>query len=123
MVFHSKQTLEHWVAEFIDARNAGEDIRVAVQDGSGGEDTGLVLIPLTSAPNSVWIEPRESGDDLSWHVFIEPAGETLDLTSFELNALTHELQIAAELCAYLQERSLGHYEPEPTPKSSSSTAE
>ena len=38
MVFHSKATLEHWVAEFIDARSAGEEIRVAVQDGSGGEE-------------------------------------------------------------------------------------
>lgn len=118
MVFHSKQTLEHWVAEFIDARSGGEEIRVAIQDGSGGEDTGLVLVPLEVAPNSVWIEPRNNGEELSWHIFIEPADETLELTSFELNGLTHELQIAAELCAYLQERSLGHYEPDATPESS-----
>ncbi|MEW1835664.1 hypothetical protein [Microbacterium sp. NPDC079995] len=123
MVFHSKETLEHWVAEFIDARSGGEEIRVAVQDGSGGEDTGLVLIPLMAAPNSVWIEPRAVGEELSWHVFIEPAEQTLELTSFELNGLTHELQIAAELCAYLQERSLGHYEPEATPESSASATD
>ncbi|AZS43654.1 hypothetical protein E1I21_10790 [Microbacterium oleivorans] len=122
MVFHSKATLEHWVAEFIDARSAGEEIRVAVQDGSGGEDTGLVLIPLESAPNEVWIEPRDEGDDLSWHVFIQPAEQTLELTSFELNALTHELQIAAELCAFLQEKSLGHSEPEPAAESESESS-
>lgn len=109
--FHSKETLESWVADFVEARTAGDEIRVAVQDGSDGEDTGLVLIPLENAPNAVWIEPRDSGDELSWHVFIEPSNDTIELTSFELNALTHELQIAAELCAFLQERSLGHYEP------------
>ncbi|KSU56485.1 hypothetical protein SAMN05216418_0399 [Microbacterium enclense] len=117
MPFHSKQTLEHWVAEFVDARGAGEEVRVAVQDGHDGQDTGLIVMPLENAPNTVWIEPRETGDDLTWHILIEPSNETLDLSSFELNALTHELQIAAELCAYMQERSLGHYEPESEPGS------
>ncbi|MDR6692515.1 hypothetical protein J2X55_003460 [Microbacterium sp. 1154] len=70
MPFHSKQTLEHWVAEFVDARGAGEEVRVAVQDGHNGQDTGLVVMP----------------------------------------------QVAAELCAFLQERSLGHYEPEAEPR-------
>lgn len=113
MPFHSKQTLEHWVAEFVDARGAGEEVRVAVQDGHNGQDTGLVVMPLEHAPNTVWIEPRQAGDDLAWRIVIEPSGEALDLSSFELNALTHELQVAAELCAFLQERSLGHFEPEP----------
>ncbi len=110
MAFHSKKTLEHWVAEFVDVRSAGDLIRVAVQDGSGGEDTGLVIVPLDNAPNAVWIEPKSSGDELSWTISIEPMQETLELTSFELNALTQELQVAAELCAFLQEKSLGHYE-------------
>ncbi|PVE58702.1 hypothetical protein [Microbacterium testaceum] len=115
MPFHSKATLEHWVTEFVDARNAGEEIRVVVQDGSDGDDTGLVVMPMEHLPNSVWIEPCDSGDELSWHVLIEPGAETLNLTSFELNALTHDLQVAAELCAFLHERSLGHYEPQPEP--------
>ncbi|MDD7929308.1 hypothetical protein [Microbacterium thalli] len=113
--FHSKKTLEHWVAEFVASRGAGDDIRVAVQDGSGGSDTGLVLVPLVHAPNAVYIEPSGEGDDLSWSVSIEPHDETLVLSSFDLNALTHELLIAAELCAYLQEKSLGHYEPDGAP--------
>ncbi|MDQ1123832.1 hypothetical protein [Microbacterium trichothecenolyticum] len=110
MPFRSKQTLEHWVDEFIDARGAGEEVRVVVQDGHDGHDTGLVVMPLENAPNTVWIEPREAGDELTWHIVIEPSADTLDLTSFELNALTHELQIVAELCAFLQEKSLGHFE-------------
>ncbi|MBM3714755.1 MAG: hypothetical protein FJW64_03305 [Actinobacteria bacterium] len=118
MPFHSKRTLEHWIAEFIDARSGGEDIRVAVQDGEDGQDTGLVVVPLENAPNTVWIEPRATGDDLTWHVLIEPSTETLELTSFELNGLTHELQIAAEVCAFLQEKSLGHFEPAASPESS-----
>lgn len=119
MPFHSKETLEHWVAEFIDARNAGDAIKVAVQDGSDGSDTGLVVVPLENAPYSVWIEPRESGDDLSWLVIIEGTDGALELTSFDLNALTHELQVAAELCAFLQEKSLGNFETADEPDSDS----
>lgn len=118
MPFHSKSTLEHWVAEFVDARSGGEEIRVAVQESDDGQDTGLVVVPLENAPNTVWIEPRSNVEDFSWHVLIEPSTQTLDLTSFELNALTHELQIAAELCAFLQERSLGHFDPTGSPESS-----
>lgn len=122
MPFHSKNTLEHWVAEFIAARGAGEDVRVAIQEGHGGQDTGLVVMPLENAPNTVWIEPRENDEDLAWHVLIEPSTEALDLTSFERNALTHELQVAAELCAFLQEKSLGHFEPDMEPKAEPETA-
>jgi hypothetical protein len=60
--FHSKTTLENWVAEFIDARGAGGEVRVAIQEDHGGQDTGLVVMPLQHAPNTIWIEPRENGE-------------------------------------------------------------
>ncbi|MGZ7254177.1 hypothetical protein ACXWO5_11200, partial [Streptococcus pyogenes] len=57
MPFRSRETLEQWVAEFHDARGAGERIKVIVQDGSDGNDTGLVVVPLTHASASVFMEP------------------------------------------------------------------
>ncbi|MDQ1082552.1 MULTISPECIES: hypothetical protein [Microbacterium] len=110
MPFHSKKTLEHWVAEFVEVRGGAEAVRVVVQETPGDQDTGLVIVPLENAPHTVWMEPRSTGDDLNWHVVIEQSDSPLDLTSFELNALTHELQIAAELCAFLQEKSLGSFD-------------
>lgn len=123
MPFHSRKTLEHWVAEFVGIRGGAEEVRVVVQEAHDGQDTGLIVVPLENAPNSVWIEPRATGDDLSWHIVIEQSEGTLDLTSFELNALTHELQIAAELCAFLQEKSLGYFDPEPKPKPETTATE
>lgn len=125
MPFHNKKTLEHWVADFVEARGGAETVRVVVHDAENNQDLGLVVVPLENAPNTVWIEPRPVGDELNWHVVIEQADGVLDLTSFELNALTHELQIAAELCAFLQEQSLGYFdsEAEPTTGAESSTAE
>ena len=125
MPVHSKKTLEHWVAEFVEARGGAEAVHVVVQEAENNRDTGLVIVPLKNAPNTVWIEPRPAGDELNWHIVIEQSDGAWDLTSFELNALTHELQIAAELCAFLQEQSLGYFnsEAEPTAESEATTTE
>lgn len=125
MPSHKKKTLEHWVDEFVKARGGAEMVRVVVQESENDQDTGLVIVPLENAPNTVWIEPRPAGDDLTWHIVIEQSDGVLDLTSFELNALTHELQIAAELCAFLQEKSLGYFDSaaEPTAESEAAPAE
>ncbi len=125
MPVHSKKTLDHWVAEFAAARGGAEAVRVVAQEAGSGREAGLVVVPLENAPNTVWIEPRPDGDEMDWHVVIEQSDGVLDLSSFELNALTHELQIAAELCAFLQEKSLGYFdsEAEPTAEAESSTAD
>ncbi|KEP75999.1 hypothetical protein HR12_15380 [Microbacterium sp. SUBG005] len=122
MPTHSKKVLEHWVAEFVDARGGAEAAHVVVQEAEDDRDTGLVIVPLENVANSVWLEPRAVGDELTWHVVIEQFNGVWDLTSFELNALTHELQIAAELCAFLQERSLGYFDSEAEPTAESESA-
>lgn len=109
------------MAEFVEARGGAETVRVVLQEAHDGQDTGLVIVPLAHAPNTVWIEPRPTGDDLKWHVVIEQSDGVLDVTSFELNALTHELQIAAELCAFLEEKSLGYFDSKAEPTDSEAT--
>ncbi|KAA9085456.1 hypothetical protein [Microbacterium radiodurans] len=114
MPFHSKHTLESWVGEFHASRVAGDLVKVIIQDGSEGADTGLVLVPLRNATTTVYMEPA-AGSDLSWRVTIEPQPDATVLSSHELSSLASELQVAAELCAYLEKRSLGHFEPESRP--------
>jgi len=109
MPFRSKETLETWVAEFHDARGAGDRIKGIVQDGSDGSDTGLVIVPLKNATVAISMEPVEIGE-ASWRVTFEPQPETTILNSHQLHGMAAELAVAAELCAYLEARSVGHEE-------------
>ncbi|AZS45158.1 hypothetical protein [Microbacterium oleivorans] len=109
MPFRSKETLESWVSDFHDARGAGERIKVIVQDGSDGSDTGLVIVPLENATVSISMEPVSIGDS-SWRVTFEPQPDTTMLNSHQLHGMAAELAVAAELCAYLEGRSVGHDE-------------
>lgn len=109
MPFRSKETLERWVDEFHEARGAGERIKVIVQDGTDGADTGLVIVPLENATVTIFMQPAEVGA-ASWRVTIEPQPDTTILNSHQLHAMAVELSVAAELCAYLEARSVGHEE-------------
>ncbi|WEK13479.1 MAG: hypothetical protein P0Y48_13625 [Candidatus Microbacterium phytovorans] len=109
MPFRSRETLEHWLAEFHDARGAGDLIRVIVQDGTEGADTGLVVVPLQNATVSVFMEPIDIGD-ARWRITIEPQPDTTILSSHQLHGMAVELQVAAELCAFLEAKSFGHEE-------------
>lgn len=114
MPFRSKHTLEHWLDEFISSRRAGDLIKVVIQDGSDGSDTGLIIVELRNATTSVFMQPSELGG-LRWRTTIEPQPEPTVLTSHQLSSLAAELQVAAELCAFLEAKSLGHAEPIPGP--------
>lgn len=109
MPFRSKETLERWVADFHEARRAGDLIKVIVQDGSDGGDTGLVIVPLENATFTVSMEPTEIGAP-SWRITFEPQPDTTILNSHQLQGMAVELSVAAELCAYLEARSIGHQE-------------
>jgi hypothetical protein len=109
VAFRSKETLESWLSDFRQEREAGELIEVLVQDGSEGADTGLVVVPLKSSTISVYMEPVEVGG-AQWRVTIDPAPDTTILSSHQLQGLAVELSVAAELCAYLEARSVGHSE-------------
>lgn len=109
MPFRSKETLEHWVDEFHAQRGSGDLIRVLIQDGSEGSDTGLVIVPLANSSVSVFMEPIEIGD-ARWRITIEPQPDFTILSSFQMHALAAEFTVAAELCAFLEAKSIGHEE-------------
>lgn len=109
MPFRSKETLEEWVGDFNTARGAGDLVKVIVQDGSDGGDTGLVVVPLATSTVSVYMEPLGIGER-HWRITLEPQPDTTILDSHQLHAMSVELGVAAELCAYLEARSVGHEE-------------
>jgi hypothetical protein len=111
MPFRSKETLERWLEEFTSARGAGDLIKVVVQDGTEGSDTGLVIVPLRDSTASIFMEPAGVGEP-QWRITIEPQADLTVLTSHEVNAFAMELLVAAELCSYLEARSVGHVEPD-----------
>ncbi|MFI8634158.1 hypothetical protein ACIGEP_16365 [Microbacterium sp. NPDC077663] len=109
MPFRSKQTLENWLTDFRNANVAGDHIRVILQDGSDGADTGLVIMQLGSAAASLYMQPVEIGE-AKRRVTIVPALNDTDLSSEQLHTLSAELSVAARLCTYLEARSIGREE-------------
>ncbi|WP_104179200.1 hypothetical protein [Arthrobacter sp. B0490] len=109
MPFRSKQTLETWVDEFRTTREGGALVSVVVQDGADGADTGLVIVPLRSGSTEIFMQPVAVGDP-RWSVSFGARSEDFELSAAELHGLAAELLIAASLCQFLQEKSVGHEE-------------
>lgn len=121
VTFRSKETLETWLEEFRSAREAGDLIRVIIQDGSDGSDTGLVIVPVKNSSVSIFMQPIQIGE-ARWNVTLEPSDENTILNSHQLHSLASELAVAAELCSYLEARSIGHDEQSDTPDDDAATA-
>ncbi|MCS5714042.1 hypothetical protein NVV95_05695 [Herbiconiux sp. CPCC 205716] len=113
MPFRSKEVLESWLADYRSESSAGARVAeyadVAVQDGSDGSDTGLVIIGLRNATTDVYMQPVALGDP-HWEVTFAARDRDLALSTEDVVALSQELAAAAELCAYLERRSREHLE-------------
>ena len=108
MAFRSLETLESWLAEYRALQKPLADAaRVAVQDGDGGANTGLVLFKLGHAPTGVFIQPATDNAS-KWVATMEPREESLVLDSTGLLKLSDELAAVSELCAFLQAKSQGY---------------
>lgn len=92
MQFRSEETLRRWV-----------------DDTEEGHDTGLVVVPLADASTTIFMQPAEPGHH-RWRIALEPRHDTAVLDHHRMNALAMELLVTAELCAYLEARSVGHTE-------------
>lgn len=113
MPFRSKETLDAWLDEFRATREGGLLINVVVQDGAEGADTGLVVVPLKNAAMDIYMQPLAVGDD-QWAISFESHPNSFDLSPEQLHGFAAELALAASLCAFLKEKSLGHDEAEQT---------
>ncbi len=112
MPYRSRATLQQWLEDFVSAREDGDLIKVVIQDDSWGDDGGLVVVPLRNASTTVYVRPP-MGEDSRWRVVFEPQLDEVALSAEETAALVAELGTAAELCGYLEVRSVAHNEAAP----------
>lgn len=106
--FRSKDTLQVWLEEFAASEeHAGCGAYVADQEPVDGRDSGLVIFPLRHATTSIYIQPAETGAP-DWRVTVEAHPESTELSPDDVYDLCRELTIAADLCAFLQAKSIEH---------------
>ncbi len=102
----TKALLEEWVTEFLSQGLIDpSQIVVAVQDGSDGRDTGLVMIHLQNAPADIYMQPV-GVDQTRWEATLTARSDDLTITPYQLTGLGAEVTMAASLCGYLQFKSL-----------------
>ncbi len=102
----SRDQLKIWVQEFRDQGHlvAGK-IKVVDQEDADGQDTGLVVISLSNANASIYMQPRGYDEPL-WEATLSARPDDLTLTPHEMASLAAELVIAGNLCSFLQFKSL-----------------
>lgn len=108
MPFRSKDTLQAWLGEFV-AAGGGGSAYVADQEPVGGVDSGLVIFPLANATTSVYLAPMAVGVP-DWRVTFEAQPEVTELSPDAVYDLCREISYAADLCAFLQRKSIEHME-------------
>ena len=102
----TKTLLEQWVAEFLQkGQSHAVTIKVAIQDGSEGLDTGLVIVHLQNAPADIYLQPRAI-DDPEWEATLSARTEDLTLTPYAMAGLAAEVAFAGNLCTFLQFKSI-----------------
>lgn len=105
MPFRNLATLESWIAEFRDLgyETAGS-VKVIVQDGDDGADTGLVGVRLAYASTAVYLQPATDARG-RWEATMEPRDEAVVLDAAGLLRLSSELAVLSALCTFLQTKS------------------
>lgn len=103
MPFRTHALLEAWLQEFI-LTDSPIDAHVAMQDGTDGADTGLVIIELRSVMTGAYLQPLNERGDV-WAVTFEPREIDLTLTPDEIVDLANELITAARLCRFLEHKT------------------
>lgn len=108
MPFRSKDTLQAWLEEYAASGVGGGGVAfVADQEPVDGVDSGLVIFPLANATTSVYLAPVMVGVP-DWRVTFEAQPEVTELSPDAVHDLCRELSYAADLCAFLQRKSVEH---------------
>ncbi|WAC70394.1 hypothetical protein [Microbacterium sp. SL75] len=108
MPFRTKATLQAWLDEYAASGAGGGGIAfVADQEPVDGIDSGLVIFPLANATTSVYLAPIAVGAP-DWRVTFEAQPEITELSPQSVQDLCRELLHAADLCAFLQRKSIEH---------------
>jgi hypothetical protein len=104
--YRSKELLETWVREFQqEGHSIAGDLNVALQDGSSGADTGLVIVHLKNEFADIYMQPVGLDEPL-WEATLTARGDDLTLSPHQLAGLAAEIVVAGNLCTFLQFKSL-----------------
>lgn len=109
MPFRSRAVLESWLAEYAAAVSGAHHARVAVQEEEDGRDGGLVVMPLSHATTSIYMQPVAPGAP-EWRLTFEARVEPMVVSSTDVRNLAAELDSAADLLDFLEEKSRRHIE-------------
>lgn len=105
MPFRNLATLESWIAEFRDlGYEVAGSVKVIVQDGDSGADTGLVGVQLAYASTTVYVQPLPGGGG-RWEATMEPRDDAVVLDAAGLLRLSSELAMVSALCTFMQTKS------------------
>ncbi|MFH8251961.1 hypothetical protein ACH3VR_16470 [Microbacterium sp. B2969] len=105
MPFRSQRTLEAWLEEFrAEGHAVPGALKVIVQDGEAGANTGLVAVELANASTVTYIQPV-APFAVSWVVTMEPREDALVLDAEGVLQLGNELAMVADLCRFLEQKS------------------
>lgn len=107
MPYRSFPLLQSWLSEFAADHPLGGLVRVIPQDGTLGEDTGLIVFPLGGGTTNVYIEPVAVGD-LRWRIHFEPREHEAVMSSAQVHAMAAELEMSAALCDFIEQKSTAH---------------
>lgn len=102
---HTLEDLEGWVAEFVDRyAPLASEVRVVVQDGEGGADTGLIEVRMRQAGTVTTVAP-ENDTSGRWVISFEAREEPLRLDADGVMKLSRELAVVSQLAGFLDARS------------------
>lgn len=108
MPFRSKDTLQAWLDEHTASGADGGGVAyVADQEAVDGRDSGLVVYPLSNATTSVYLQAVAVGRP-EWRVTIEAQPDVTELSPEGIYDLCRELKNVADLCSFLQAKSVEH---------------
>ena len=102
----TRPLLQTWAEEFIKLSSSDPvRIKVAIQDGSDGRDTGLVLVHLDEGAGEIYMQPTGI-DEVTWEITLTARPQDLTLSPYRMSVITSQLNFATNLCAFLQFKSL-----------------
>lgn len=107
MPYRSRATLQTWLDEFTQTHALGSLVRVIPQDGSDGEDTGLIVFPVAGGTTTTYLQPNDSPGD-RWRIHFEPREHEAAMDSSQVHSMAAELEMAAALCDFIEMKSEEH---------------
>ena len=107
MPYRSHSLLTRWVAEFTAADHPTSVIEVLLQDGSHGEDTGLVVVRPRAMDIDLYLEPAAPGEP-QFVVTLAHRDTDTTVNALQLLLLSEELKVASALCDFLEGKSRAH---------------